>query len=292
MHPQGPRTKPASIGTEKAALFSIGSLEEKIPFVLYPLLLSLDLVLCRCKNYEYPKNLSVELINEIKSSLQKKKIKSVVFDLRIHDWINTPCLRRSRILAQSLQDICSDLQISNSIILSNGGQLIGNAVGVFSEKMEAREVLRGEGPPDLTKFALEIGADFLLMTKKTNQRIEAKKWLRDQIINGEFTSAHLDFTEKRILLSQKKGYVHHLAMEKLHALRSYLTSVHPVIGLSLKKKPGDWIAKGDAIVDVHLSRGQKNPIKQETCQRIFVISNDSPNHQPLILERLGLNIHS
>lgn len=292
MHPQYPRTKPASRGTEKVGLFSIGSFEEKIPFVLSPLLLSLDLVLSRHKNYEYPKNLSVELINEIKSSLQKKNIKSVVFDLRIHDWTNALNLRHSRILSQSLQDICDDFQISNSIILSNGAQLLGNAVGVFSEKMEAREVLRGEGPLDLTKFALEIGADFLLMTKKNHQRIEAKKWMRDKIINGELSSSHPDFTEKTKISSKKKGYVHHLAMDKLHALRSYLSSAHPGIGLSLTKKPGDWVAKGDAIVDVYLPKGQKNPLKQEICQRIFVISNDPPNHQPLILERLGLNTHS
>jgi len=277
---------------EKVGLFSIGSLEEKTLLVLSPLLLSSNLVLSRHTNFEYPKTLSLELINEIKFSLQKENFKSVVFDLRIHDWTNAPHLKHSRILSQSLQDICDDLQINNSIILSNGGQLLGNAVGVFSEKMEAMGVLRSEGPLDLTKFALEIGTDLLLMTKKACERIEAKKCLRDQIINGEFPSFHLDFTEKRKFLSQKKGYVHHLAMDRLHALRSYLTSAHPGIGLSLTKKPGDWIAKGDTIADVYLPKGQKNPIKQETCQRIFVISNDPPNHQPLILERLGLNIYS
>jgi len=60
--------------------------------------------------------------------------------------------------------------------------------------------------------------------------------LRDQIINGEVFSAHLDFTEKRKLLSQKKGYVHHLAMDKLHALRAYLASAPPGIGIFLQKK--------------------------------------------------------
>ncbi|UCE39826.1 MAG: hypothetical protein JSV17_10080 [Candidatus Aminicenantes bacterium] len=292
MPPQDPWRRPTPCGTEKVGLFSVGSFEEKLPLVLSPLLFSSDLILSNYKNFAYPRGLSVELITEIKNQLQKTNIKIIVFDLRIHGWINTPTLRRSRILSKSLQDLCDGLQISNSIILSNGDNLIGKAVGVFSENMEAKEVLRGKGPPDLTKFALEIGADFLMMTEKAHQRIEAKKWLRDKIIKGELHSSQPYFAEITTISSHKKGYVHHFVLDKLHALRAFLSSTHPGIGFFLTKKPGDWVAKGDAIVDVYHPKGQKNPLRQEACQKIFKLSADPPNHQPLILERLGLNLHS
>jgi pyrimidine-nucleoside phosphorylase len=292
MPPQNPKKIPVSVEEENAGFISIGSLEEKLPTVLVPLLSSSDIILGNCKNYTYPRELSVELIDEIKLLLQKKNIKSVVFDLRIHGWTDTPNLKRSRILARSLQDLCDDLQINNSIFLSNGDHFFGNAVGRYSEKMEAREVLRGEGPPDLTKFALEIGADYMLMTQKARLRTVAKKQLRDKIISGEIAPSRPGFAEKTAMPSKKNGYIHHIALDKLNALRTYLSIIHPELGLQLAKKPGDWVAKGETVADVCIPEGQKNPIKQKTCQELFVMFNTPPNHHPLILERLGLNIHS
>ena len=292
MHPQYPWEKSTSAEAERVGLISIGSLEEKIPFILHPLLLSSDVVFGLYKNYDYPQDLSIELLNEIDGLLQTKNVKNIVFDLRIHNWTNTPCLRHARILSLKLQDISNDLEINSSIILSNGSQLMGNAVGVLSEKMEVSDILKGEGPPDLTKFAIEIGADFLMMTKKADQRIEAKKWLRDKILSGELSPSSPDFSEKWKYLSLKKGYVHHLAMAELHTLKSELTNTHPGICLFLKKKAGDWVEKGEDLIEFLLPQGQKNSLKQEACQKVFVLSTDPPNHQPLILERFGLNLHS
>jgi len=302
MHPQYPWTTPVSSRAEKVGLFSIGSLEDKIPYVLYPLLLSSNIALSVYKNYKYPKDLSLELISEIKSSLRKENMKYVIFDLRIQNWTNTRYYNHSRLLSQSLQDNCDELEINSSIILSNGDQLIGNTVGVFTEMMEAGEVLGGKGPADLTKFALEIGADFLLMTRKAQQSLDAKKWLRDKIISGELSetgkktitqaASFLDLTERFRLFSPRNGYVHHLAMDGLHALKSELTNTHPGICIFLKKKPGDRIEKGENMIELYLPMGQKNSLKQETCQKVFDISSDPPNHQPLMLERLGLNLHS
>jgi len=302
MRPQYPWTKPISKDADNVGFFSIGSVEEKIPFVLYPFLSSSDVFLCVYKNYDYPEDLSDDVMDEIKSLLHTENMKGVVFDIKVHDWTNTQHLRHSRNLSRSLQDICSDLAINSSAILSNGGQLIGNAVGFFYERMEAREVLRGAGPLDLTKFALEIGADILLMTKRARQRIEAKKWLRDKIINGELSDAAEEIlsqasscfasTERIKIFSPKKGYVHHLAMNEIHSLKSELASAHPGSGFSLRKKTGDWIEIGDDIVEVYLPEGQNNPLEEEAYKKAFVISTDPPNHQPLILEKLELRLHS
>jgi thymidine phosphorylase len=297
-----PWIRPISKGAEKVGLISIGSLEVKIPFVLYPLLLSADIVLGVYKNYDYPQDLSVEVINEIKTLLHNEKVKGVFFDLRVHNWTNGQYIRHSRILSQSLQEICRDLEISSSIILSNGGQLIGNAVGAYYEMIEAGEALKGEGPLDLTKFTLEMGADLFIMVKRTQQKIEAKKWLRDKIVSRDLAdvgkemlsqaSSYFDSTEKLKYSSKKKGYIHHLAMSELHTLRSELASNHPGIGFSFIKKTGDRVEKGDDIIEVCLPAGQENPLEEEIFQKAFVISADPPNYQPLILERSGLRLHS
>ena len=65
MHPQYPWTNLTSWEGSKVGLISIGSIEEKIPYILYPLLLSSNVVFSFYKNYGYPKALSIEIIYEI-----------------------------------------------------------------------------------------------------------------------------------------------------------------------------------------------------------------------------------
>lgn len=287
---QFPGKKLAARKADKVGLVSIGSIEEKLSFALTPLLLSSGLKLSFYQNYAYPQSLTGELIHKINHQLHQSKIGCVVFDLRIHDWKNLSLLDRTRTLTQPLQDFCEELCISYSIILSNGDLYFGNALGIAAEKIEAHQVLRGEGPRDLTKFILEIGVDIVLMTKKFHQRIDAKKNLRDKIISGEFSSLRLGFPEKSTLTSLKKGYVQSLILDELQALRSHLCSSHPGVGIFFKKKVGDWIAKGDAIMDLYGSSGEKKAVDQKSCQRIFAVGTEPPLHQPLVLERMGLKI--
>jgi hypothetical protein len=292
MHPEGHWKRSGSRLRETVALFSVGALEEKLWFSLCPLLMSSDLILSCYENYAYPRNLTADLIDNIVYSLRKKNIRSVIFDIRIHGWKDESCLKNASILSHSLQALCNDLRINNSFILSNGDLLIGNALGLAAEKREAEDVLMGDGPRDLTKFVLETGADFLLMTKRALHRIEAKMHLRDKIINGEFFSSPVDYKETTTLPSAAGGYVHHLVPDQLCALRSCLSSAHPELSLYITKKPGDWISEGDDIVEMRFPEGVKIPLDQELGQKIFAMSDTPPNHQPLILEKMGLNINS
>jgi len=275
----------------KVGLFSIGSLEEKLSLILTPLLQASDLEISIYQNYAYPRDITDELVHEIDRHLQRKKIGGVVFDLRIHGWKNSSCLKRSRILSRSLQKVCDDLRVSHSIILSNGDFFLGNALGFLAEKMEAQKVLEGKGPLDLNKFVLEVGGEILLMTKKARQRIAAKKILRDKIISGELSATRPNRLKKTLLTSLKEGFVHSLDLGKLNALRSLLCSVHPGIGFFLLKKIGDWIGKGDPIVKLYSPKGQKTPALQAECQKIFVLRNTPLPHQPVILEKMDLKIH-
>jgi thymidine phosphorylase len=294
-----PWNSPTSPNVEKVGLFSIGSLEEKIPFALHPFLLSTDLAIGLYKKFDYPIGLSHELIREIKSTLKRKDLKYVIFDLRIHNWTNARYVNRMRLFSQSLKDDCSELGIGSTMILSNGGQLLGKAVGVFCEMIEAYEVWKGMGPPDLTKFTLEIAADLLMMGKRSKHRQEAKKWLRDRIISQEFSDTASEALkqaapffggfEKRTLCSSKDGYVHHLEIKRLHSIKSKLTSAHPGTGFILLKKTGDWIGKGSGIFEVCIPTGKDIPVEAEDFRKTLVISDDPPQYQPFILERLGPN---
>ena len=295
MHPRYPWTASCSTDAEKVGLFSIGSLEEKIPFVLYPLLLSSDIALVVHKIQDFPGDLTSDLTDKIKTSLQKDNVKNIIFDLRIRRWTNTRHFERARLLSRSLKDNCDELGINSSIILSNGDRLIGNTLGTYFEMMEAENARRGKGPLDLTKYALEIGTDILMMTNKARQRLDAKKWLRDRIINSASTedenktnppSPPFLYTTKQIRLAPSQyGYVHRLDMDMLHSLKSEPASHHPGIGFSFLKKTGDRIDPGNDVVEVFLQEGKNIPFEADIFRKMFAISSTPPDYQPFILER-------
>lgn len=297
-----PWISPIPSNADKVGLFSIGSLEEKIPFALYPFLQSSDLALSLYKKFDYPGRLSFEMTYEIKASLKDTNVKYIFFDLRIHDWTNDSALKRIRLLSQSLKDIGDALGIESSIILSNGRLLLGKALGTVSEMIEACEVSKGLGPPDLTKYTLEIAADLVLMANRSKHRQEVKKWLRDKIISGELSQTanvalkqaapSLRGFKKRRLSSSTTGYVHHLEMNWLHSLKSKLASVHPGIGFFLLKKTGDRIDEGNDILEVLIPEGIDIPFEIDDLRKSFVISDDPPRYQPFILERMGPKLPS
>lgn len=292
MHPQYPWTTHALGTTDKVGLISIGSIEDKIPLILYPLLLLSDIELGLYKSFGYPREISLELIRKIDGLINKQDVKNVVFDIRIQRRANTSWHKRSRLLSQQLQRSCDELKVNTSIILSNGSHFIGNALGIPSEMEEASDSINGEGPQDLTKFALEIGADFLMLTKKSDLRIEAKKMLRDKMLRGKISSTSPCIMKKWNFLSLKTGYIHNLDLDRLRAWRSDLFKEGTGIGISLKKKPGDRVEKGEILIEFYIPRGQKYMPERESCQRVFFITPDPPRFQPFIFERLGLTIHS
>ncbi len=283
-------------------LISFGALEDKAPLILSPLILPADVTLVLYKNYDYPKIHVNDFLKTVLSVLHEKELTGLVFDLRVRGWLNVQHMMRVRNLSQSLQNICDSIKVNSSVFLSNDHQPMGSAIGANVELLEAADVLKGEGPPDLTKFILEIGTDLLLLAKKFQQKSEAKKFLKDKILEGKAVAAlkrlNKDFLpilsekEKMRILSSQKGYVCQISMETLARIKSQLISYSPRNGFTLHKKIGDRIEKGDPLVEVFLNKGQyTHPLKLDIL-KAFVITSYPPDFQPLILEKPEIRILS
>jgi thymidine phosphorylase len=282
-------------GSQNVGLISLGSIDEKIPLILYTLLLSADITLSLYQNYHVPPSPSSDFLEEIKRILLNAEPKAIVFDLKVQDWPHFQNLKQSRKLAHALQEICSFRQISSSVVLSSGSQQLGNYIGLPYEILEAREVLEGTGPPDLVKFALEIGSDFLLLTKKAQHKMEANIFLKEKIVSGELSSragkilgtfsSCLDTKIKKRINSLIDGYLHHWVPEELLALKLKLLSSLPGSGFSLLKKHGDKISRGDEIAYIYLSGDQQKLWSDESFEKAFVVSDEPPDFRPFILEK-------
>lgn len=293
-----PWLNPRLKGTKKAGLISLGSVDEKIPLILFTLLLSTDITLAFYQNYPFSPSRSIALLEEIKSFILNIEARSIVFDLRVQDWTGFQNLRQSRKLARHLQDICSFRHISSSVFMSSGSQQLGHFVGLPFEILEAREVFEGKGSPDLVKFALEMGSDFLLLSKKVQHRMEANILLKEKIMSGEVSSlaakilktpfSPLDASKKIGIFAPKEGFLHHWIPEELLILKHKFFSFLPGSGISLLRKQGDMLKKGDEIAEVYFLEGQQKFWSDDDFKRGFFISSDPPDFRPFILERLEM----
>ena len=218
----------------------------------------------------------------------------------MYGWTETQSIKKARDLSQSLQNICDDLQINSSVFLCNGHQPLGNAFGTTYELIEAGNVLKGDGPFDLKKYAIEIGSDLLLLTKKFQQKIEAKKFIKEEIIKGRAVYKPMIFKEsspsnisskKNIgISSPRKGYIHCLSMEAILETKSTLGFSCPGNGMRIIKKVGDRTEKGDLLVEIFTLQNKEMYRIGKEIQKAYTISVKPPDFQPLILERPGIRM--
>lgn len=281
-------------------MISLGSPEDKIFIILSSLLRSAGIDLVLYNNYDFPKSHIHLLLDDIRSHLVKHRPGGIVFDLRVLGWADARSLEKARNLSQSLQAVSDKLRINSSVFLCNGYKPLGNAIGASYEYIESWEILTSKGPPDLKKYVLEVGVDLLLLTKKYEQKLEAKKFVKDAITQGKavhnlpaskLKPASEIFPKKYTkILSPRKGYIHYLSMEAIFKAKSKLISSRPGNGMIILKKVGDSTEKGDHLVELFTLENEEIYRIEEEIKRAYIISQKPPNFQPLILERPGLRM--
>ena len=254
------------------------------------------------------------LLNYFLSGLRVSSVNSAVFNIKIGEGSLIQKSRDGRNLAQSLKSAFKRMQINTSFFLTDLSQPIGRALGNSLEIREAIEILKGSGPLDLLKLALEFGSDMLLFADKTMSKGEAKEILKKKILSGDGlkkfreiiktqkgdariidNDSLLPFSEERIKIrSSKTGFIQKINTRKLYSVylkcvaqeRKQTDSGNRGIGFLLQKKSGDWVKKGESLVEVHLNSKVSRSWTEDEFQEIFLISETPPPIQPLIIERI------
>ncbi len=265
------------------------------------------------KTPSFPGSLD-SLFDHFMSALRVSSVNSAVFNIKIGDESRIQKNQEGRNFVQSLKNIFKRLQLNTSFFLTDSSQPIGQALGNSLEIKEAIEILKGSGPLDLLKLALEFGSDMLICVDKTTSKNEAKEILKRKILNGDAlkkfreiieaqkgvtrvidNDSLLPFSEARIKIrSSQTGFIKKIDTRKLYSV--YLKCVSQEgspansgncgIGFVLHKKSGDWVEKGESLVEVHgTSKISRSWIGDE-FHEIFTISETPPPFQPLIIERI------
>ena len=258
------------------------------------------------------------LLSCFMSSILLCGVNGASFDIKVGEGSFLKNSQEARSLALSLKNVCNRLRINSTFILSDMNQPLGQAVGNSLEVREVLEVLKGKGPLDVLKLALELGTEILLLAKKSLNRIEAKRDLKDKIIKGEALEKFKQIIEaqkgnpriiddysllpqaknRMKILSPNRGFIHKIMMKQIRSVcleleaggkKSADLSDHGP-GLLIFKKIGEKVEKGETLAEVHFNKVKNVSSFEKESQGAFMISEKPPDFRPFIIERIGAKV--
>ncbi|MHC0551167.1 pyrimidine-nucleoside phosphorylase [Salinicoccus sp. CNSTN-B1] len=226
---------------------------------------------------------TVNSIPLIASSIMSKKIASgadaIVLDVKTGDGAFMKHEEDAVALAEAMVSIGNNVGRNTMAIISSMSEPLGYAIGNALEVKEAIETLKGEGPEDLTRLCLELGAQMAVLGGAAESLDEAKEKLQAVIDDGKALEKFKMFLKNQggdptvvddvsrlpqadyqyEVKSKESGFVEEIKAEEIGIASAMLGAgrqtkedvIDLAVGLVLKKKVGDPVEVGDTLAVIH-----------------------------------------
>ena len=247
---------------------------------------------------------TVPSIALIASSIMSKKLaagaNTILLDVKYGDGAFMHTSEKAEELARAMIAIGKLSNRDTRAMITDMNQPLGIAIGNALEVKEAIDTLNGHGPADFTELCFQAGTIMLLQADICKDAATARKLLEDSISSKkafnkfkEFVAAQggdvdcIDHPQKLAqakyvtpLINQREGYITSIKATQLGISAMKLGAgratkddiINPAVGLMVYKKIGDFVKKGDIIVNIH----HDNELSVEFIQELsssFVIEN-------------------
>jgi len=252
---------------------------------------------------------TVEAIPLIASSIMSKKIaegtSALVLDVKVGSGAFMKTLDRAKELAQVLTQLGADAGVKTSALLTDMSTPLGRKVGNALEVDEAVEVLSGGGSQDLIDITVELAAEMLRLSGRTDVDVAAAlndgramdKWnemIRAQ--HGDPTAKMQEAKHNHVIVAESSGFVNELdalavgtASWRLGAGRA--RKEDPVqfgAGIVLHAKRGEHIEKGQPLMTLYTDEPERFERAIEALAGGIKIEEQvSSSFTPLILDRIN-----
>ncbi|WP_076556899.1 pyrimidine-nucleoside phosphorylase [Salimicrobium flavidum] len=223
----------------------------------------------------------------IASSIMSKKLASgadsIVLDVKTGSGAFMKTLEDSEALAREMVTIGNELGKNTVAVISDMNQPLGFEVGNANEIREAAEILLGSNVEDLRELSLEISSHMCVLAGAFADPAEARRALEENISNGKAHAKLKEFIEAQHgdgamiddlsqlpqasyhveVQASKSGYVSEIDAESIGVAAMYLGAgrqtkedkIDHSVGITLKKKIGDKVEEGEALVVLHSNTG-------------------------------------
>lgn len=229
---------------------------------------------------------TVDSIPLIAGSIMSKKIASgtdaLVMDVKTGSGAFMKNEEDAKALARALVDIGKGVGMDIMAVISDMNQPLGRAIGNALEIEESIALLKGEGSDDLLDLVLTIGSQMLHMGGKATTLEEGRSILESHIADGSALERFRMMIEAQggddtviddptimpqaryhiPIIAGKEGVVTAMTSDKLGLASMMLGGgratkddvLDYAVGLTLNKKVGDSVAKGETLLTVHSNR--------------------------------------
>ena len=223
---------------------------------------------------------TVESIPLIASSIMSKKIasgaKNLVLDIKVGSGAFMKDVTSATKLGQTMVNIGKNASINTVAILTNMNEPLGNSIGNNLEVLEAIEVLKGNGPKDLTDISIELASYMVSITKKITYE-EAKTKAIEVLNNGQALNKFYELIKYQggdisklnhkskyeyKVYANECGYITKMDTAKIGKISSMLGAgrikkddlIDYNAGIILNKKINDYVNKNDLLATLYTDK--------------------------------------
>ncbi|HMJ18996.1 MAG TPA: thymidine phosphorylase [Gemmatimonadaceae bacterium] len=261
---------------------------------------------------------TVEVIPLIAASIMSKKLSEgltgLVLDIKRGSGSFLPKLDDELELAKAMIDLGSTHGCPVVAYLTAMDRPLGHACGNALEVVEAIDVLKGAGPPDLIEVTLALGAAMLVLGTVASSEEGAHTLMRDSINSGKAlakfeeivaaqggdTGIVRDSTRlpqarhREPFVAKRDGVVQTVDPRAIGygvialggGRRNMEEKVDPSVGFVITAKPGHRVTKGQSLATIHARSREDIAVGRSTLEQAIVIGDAAPPPLPLVSHRV------
>lgn len=262
---------------------------------------------------------TVESVPLITASILSKKVaegaEALVFDVKCGSGAFMKTLAEAEALAKSLVGTGTAMGKKVIALITNMSEPLGTMVGNFLEMEETYNVLKGEGPKDVTDLTLQLAGWMLVLGRKASSKEEGMQKAQEAVQSGKALELFLENItlqggDAKQFVSEcgkrRSPYTCQIKAAQdgfIAAIDAYqigIAGVHlgvgrnkttdavcPDAGMIVHKHTGDSVKKGDVIMDVYGKDSACLPAASEIIQSAVRYADTAPQGQPLVFKEIG-----
>ncbi len=263
---------------------------------------------------------TIESVPLITGSIMSKKLaegaRGIVMDIKVGNGAFMKNLEEARVLANSLMNTAERFDRHMVCMLTNMNQPLGKTIGNSLEIIECIDVLKGNGPSDLTELSLELAGSMVHIGGKASTHEEGVAMVTEAMSNGSGLKVFREMLENQgglgdviedySLLPQAKcttevpaprdGFVSGMNTRNIGLHCVDLGGGRHVaedkidfgVGFTIHKKVGDKVIKGESLLTIHHNEDQSEIVEgliKEFTTVDYSFSDAETKADPLIYEK-------
>lgn len=249
---------------------------------------------------------TVEAIGLLTSSILSKKfaegLDGLVMDMKVGSAAFMPTLREAELLGESIRTTAEAAGILTDLVYSSMSQPLGRSVGNWVEVVEARDVVQGHGPSDVTILTIELAARMFKLGNIVRTVEDGRDYAQHLIQSGSAYTVFMDMvgaqggdwnrSEERFstaafrtIVAENTGYLAPIDARSLALAVNTAgagrfiegDTIEPDAGLVLHVDIGGSVRRGDVIATVTARDENKLSILWSDVSQLLNITSVQPD---------------